>query len=55
MGITEGLSLVIPWAIFLGGLAQMLGCIGDFKRNNIFEQLHLELTHFFGGLLLHLG
>lgn len=36
MGITEGLSLVIPWAIFLGGLAQMLGCIGDFKRNNIF-------------------
>lgn len=36
MGITEGLSFVIPWAIFLGGAAQMIGCIGDFKRNNIF-------------------
>ena len=36
MGITDGLSLVIPWAIFLGGAAQMIGCIGDYKRNNIF-------------------
>lgn len=36
MGVTEGLSLVIPWAIFLGGAAQLFGCIGDFKRNNVF-------------------
>ncbi len=36
MGVTEGLSLIIPWAIFLGGGAQLFGCIGDFKRNNVF-------------------
>ncbi len=36
MGITEGLSFVIPWAIFLGGAAQLFGAIGDFKRNNVF-------------------
>lgn len=36
MGVTEGLSFVIPWAIFLGGAAQLFGCIGDFKRNNVF-------------------
>jgi len=34
--ITEGLSLVIPWAIFLGGGAQLFGALGDFKRNNVF-------------------
>ncbi len=36
MGITEGLSFVIPWAFFLGGLAQLIACIYDFKHNNIF-------------------
>lgn len=36
MGITDGLSFVIPWAIFLGGAAQLFGAIGDFKRNNVF-------------------
>lgn len=36
MGVTDGLSLVIPWAIFLGGGAQLFGALGDFKRNNVF-------------------
>ncbi len=36
LGITEGVSFIIPWAIFLGGGAQLFGCIGDFKRNNVF-------------------
>ncbi len=36
LGITEGLSYVIPWAIFLGGAAQLFGAIGDYKRNNVF-------------------
>lgn len=36
MGITEGLSFVIPWAFFLGGLAQLIACLYDFKHNNIF-------------------
>lgn len=36
LGITEGTSFLIPWAIFLGGLAQLIGCFGDFKRGNVF-------------------
>ncbi len=36
MGITDGLSLVVPWAIFLGGLVQILAAVFDFKHNNLF-------------------
>lgn len=36
LGWTTGLSLVIPWAIFLGGFAQLMACIYDFKHNNLF-------------------
>jgi len=36
LGLTEGLSLVIPWAIFLGGIAQLIACVYDFKHNNLF-------------------
>lgn len=36
LGITEGYSLVIPWAIFLGAFAQLFACIQDSKRNNTF-------------------
>lgn len=36
LGMTDGLSFVIPWAIFLGGFAQLIACFGDFKRNNAF-------------------
>ncbi len=36
LGITDGLSIVIPWAIFLGGFAQLFACINDSKRNNTF-------------------
>ncbi|MEG2538275.1 MAG: acetate uptake transporter, partial [Clostridium sp.] len=36
LGITEGVSLVLPWAIFLGASAQLLACIQDFKHNNTF-------------------
>jgi uncharacterized protein len=35
-GITTGLSFVIPWAIFLGGFAQLYACINDTKHNNTF-------------------
>jgi len=34
--LTSGLSFVIPWAIFLGGFAQLFACINDSKRNNTF-------------------
>ena len=36
LGWTDGLSFVIPWALFLGGIAQLFACIGDAKRNNVF-------------------
>lgn len=36
LGWTEGLSLLIPWAIFLGGFAQLIACVYDFKHNNLF-------------------
>ncbi|MDD5169652.1 MAG: acetate uptake transporter [Syntrophales bacterium] len=36
LGITNGYSFVIPWAIFLGSIAQMMACVYDFKHNNAF-------------------
>jgi len=36
LGITTGLGLVIPWALFLGGAAQLIAAMFDFKHNNLF-------------------
>lgn len=36
LGLTSGVSLVLPWAIFLGASAQLTACINDFKHNNTF-------------------
>ncbi|MBS4209452.1 acetate uptake transporter [Bacillus sp. FJAT-50079] len=36
LGITEGLSYLLPWVFFLGGLAQIYASILDAKLNNIF-------------------
>ena len=36
LGLTSGLSFVIPWALFLGAFAQLFACINDSKRNNTF-------------------
>jgi uncharacterized protein len=36
LGWTTGLSMVIPWAIILGGIAQLMACVYDFKHNNLF-------------------
>lgn len=36
LGFTEGVSFVIPWAMFLGGFAQLFACINDSKRQNTF-------------------
>jgi len=46
LGITEGTSLIIPWAIFLGGFAQLFACINDSKRDNVLG------TTTFGGFAL---
>ncbi|MCY6483020.1 acetate uptake transporter [Clostridium aestuarii] len=36
LGWTEGVSFIIPWAIFLGAFAQLFACINDSKRDNTF-------------------
>lgn len=36
MGITTGTSLIIPWAICLGGLVQIVAGAYDFKHDNLF-------------------
>jgi succinate-acetate transporter protein len=36
LGLTDGLSVLIPWAFFLGGIAQVMAGIYDFKHNNLF-------------------
>ena len=36
LGLTEGYSFVIPWAIFLGAFAQLYASIIDSKHNNTF-------------------
>lgn len=36
LGLTNGVSYVLPWAIFLGGFAQLFACINDSKRQNVF-------------------
>ncbi len=36
LGLTDGTSLVIPWAFFLGGIAQIYAGIVDAKLQNVF-------------------
>lgn len=36
LGLTDGTSYMIPWAIFLGAFAQLFACINDSKKNNVF-------------------
>lgn len=36
LGITSGTSLVIPWAIFLGALAQLFAGKLDYEKGNLF-------------------
>ncbi|MDR0453372.1 MAG: acetate uptake transporter [Deferribacteraceae bacterium] len=36
LGFTEGHSFIIPWALFLGGVAQLIACFNDYKLQNIF-------------------
>ena len=36
LGLTEGTALILPWAFFLGGLAQLIASFMDSKHNNVF-------------------
>jgi uncharacterized protein len=57
LGLTEGLSFIIPWAFFLGGLAQLFACIHDAKHNNILGVTAFGLFWFGVGMswLIQLG
>lgn len=47
LGWTTGLSMAIPWAIFLGGLAQLMASVYDFKHNNLFGATAFGIYGFF--------
>lgn len=47
LGLASGVSLIIPWAIFLGAFAQLFACISDSKRNNIFGMTAFGAYAFF--------
>lgn len=36
LGLTHGLSFVIPWAVFLGALAQLIAGLLDYRKGNVF-------------------
>lgn len=36
LGLTSDTALIIPWAVFLGALAQLYASIQDAKKNNVF-------------------
>lgn len=39
LGLTDGIGFVLPWAIILGGIAQIIACTYDFKHNNLFGSI----------------
>lgn len=60
LGLTSGLSYVIPWALFLGALAQLTAGILDFKKGNAFGGAAFCAYGFFwmamaGSWLINLG
>ncbi len=36
LDITTGVSYILPWAIFLGTIAQLIACFYDYKKGNVF-------------------
>lgn len=47
MGWTTGVEYVIPWAFFLGALAQIWASLIDFKNNNYFGAIALGIYGLF--------
>ena len=41
MGWTSGVTYIIPWALFLGSIAQIWASMVDFKKNNYFGSIVL--------------
>lgn len=36
LGLTHGLTYILPWVLFLGGIAQFIAGIYDYKKGNVF-------------------
>ncbi len=47
LGITDGQAYVLPWAIFLGALAQLVAGVIDYKKKNVFGGLAFCAYGFF--------
>lgn len=47
LGLTSDVSLVLPWAIFLGASAQLMAAVYDFKHNNTFGATAFAAYGFF--------
>lgn len=47
LGLTDGYSMLLPWALFLGGLAQIVASIFDFKHSNLFGATAFSAYGFF--------
>lgn len=47
LGLTQGYSLLVPWAFFLGGLTQIVASFFDFKHNNLFGATAFSAYGFF--------
>lgn len=39
LGLTEGVSFILPWVIFLGAIAQLMASAYDFKHKNLFGSI----------------
>ncbi len=54
LGWTTGTTFIIPWAIFLGSLAQIWASTIDFKKNNYFGAIALGVYGLFWmGVAMH--
>lgn len=47
LGITSGSSFLVPWALFLGGFAQLIAGIKDFQKDNAFGATAFSAYAFF--------
>lgn len=54
MGWTTGTTYIIPWALFLGSIAQIWASLVDFKKNNYFGAIVLgSYGLFWVGVAMH--
>ncbi|MGV8074473.1 MAG: acetate uptake transporter [Syntrophobacteraceae bacterium] len=49
MGWTTGVTYLVPWALFLGSLAQVWAATVDFRKNNYFGAIVLAVYGLFWG------